>query len=129
MAIYLSKRGDTMILQYNEEPLSNEYRALLKEYGIGVIVSELNKCSKTNQVLRLHKIIKEIEPDVIHFHFGNVAFGSCKRSRSPEPTKYRSGSFLRNDGCNHYRNFTGSIFLYLDTQMQRIYSKQKRRKQ
>lgn len=73
MAIYLSKRGDTMILQYNEEPLSNEYRALLKEYGIGVIVSELNKCSKTNQVLRLHKIIKEIEPDVIHFHFGNVA--------------------------------------------------------
>lgn len=73
MAKYLSKRGDTMILQYNEEPLSSEYRALLKEYDIRIIVSELNQCSKMNQLLRLHKIIKEIRPDVIHFHFGNVA--------------------------------------------------------
>ena len=57
IAKVLYNRGDTLYIQYNEEPASNQYKALLKQYGAKLIISNLNNVSTLKLYIKLYKII------------------------------------------------------------------------
>lgn len=71
MARFLNSKGDKLYLVYNTTPYSHKYIEDLKKYNVEIIISDFFHCGNWSFSKKLVKLIREIKPDIIHFHFAN----------------------------------------------------------
>ena len=73
MAKVIHRRGDVLYIAYNIKPKSEDYKAELKKYNAEIIVSDFDGISTFKMAVNLIRIIKQIKPQIVHFHFGKAS--------------------------------------------------------
>lgn len=73
LAYQLYKRNDKLYIIYNEEPYSQSYIESLRKYNVSILVKNLETTNLVYLYGKLKLIVKDLCPDIVHFHFGRIA--------------------------------------------------------